>query len=148
MRNLIFVLCSGLLVWLAQQGRATKLVIACESPSLPAGTFHVVIAAYEGKSCFSHYLWELGVSNAKVFVYRRLSPEISLQQWHGPCDILVQERLLLPNHARECSAFHSYVVEHYNNPPLAWLWCLFMDTDLTHTTQTAERFIGVCQSHC
>lgn len=120
MRHLTFVICNGLLVWLAQLGRATaELVNTCESPSLPAGKFHVVIAAYEGKNCFSHYLWELGVSNANVFVYRRVSPEKPLQQWHGPCGILVQEKLLLPNHGRECSAFHSYVIEHYNNPPLA-----------------------------
>ena len=37
---------------------------SCESPSLPAGAIHVVIAAFEEKTCFAHYLWELGLTNA------------------------------------------------------------------------------------
>ena len=119
MKHLTHVVCSGVLLGCAQNVRAFRVANDCESPSLPTGSFHVVIAAYESRNCFSHYLWELGVTNAHVFVYRRISQERPLQQWHGPCGIFVQERLLLPNHGREAAAFHSYVVEHYHNPPLA-----------------------------
>ncbi|EIE18102.1 hypothetical protein COCSUDRAFT_55034 [Coccomyxa subellipsoidea C-169] len=96
--------------------------IPCESPSLPAGSFHVVVAAYEEKHCFKQYLWKLGLTNALVIIYRRVEPERPLGRWHGPCGMVVQEKLLLPNHGKDLSAFHSYVFEYYDNPPLAVLF--------------------------
>ena len=76
-----------------------------------------MIAGYESKTCFTQYLWNLGLTNAHVFVYRRVSPEVPLKQWRGPCGVLVQEKLVLPNHGRELAAFHSCIVEHYDQPP-------------------------------
>ena len=91
----------------------------CESPALPAGAIHIVIAGYKEDTCFTHYLWDMGLTNAHAFVYRRREPEQALRSWHGPCGMLVQERLLLPNHGRDIAAFHSHVTEHYANPPLS-----------------------------
>ena len=96
-----------------------SLLNPCESPALPAGAIHVVIAGYKENTCFTHYLWDMGLTNAHVFVYRRRKPEKALRSWRGPCGMLVQERLLLPNHGRDIAAFHSHVVEHYANPPLS-----------------------------
>ena len=89
----------------------------CESPSLPSGSLHIVIAGYEEKNCFTNWLWSLGLSNAHVFLFRRLAPERPLSRWSGPCGITVEERLLLPNYGKEAPVFHSYVLEHYDNPP-------------------------------
>ena len=86
----------------------------CESPSVAAGSFHVVIAGYESKTCFTQYLWDLGLTNAQVFVYRRVGPEVPLRHWHGPCGMAVQEKLLLPNWGRDAAAFFSYVTEFYD----------------------------------
>ena len=91
----------------------------CESPALPAGAIHIVIAGYKEDTCFTHYLWDMGLTNAHAFVYRRRESEQALRSWHGPCGMLVQERLLLPNHGRDIAAFHSHVTEHYANPPLS-----------------------------
>ena len=140
MRRFVLVVCIGLLFGLAQEGRAFRLINACESPSLSTGSFHVVIAAYESRNCFSQYLWELGVSNAHVFVYRRESQERPLRQWHGPCGISVHERLLLPNHGRENAAFHDYVVEHYKSPPLAVVFLHGHGPNAYHTD--CETLVG------
>ena len=94
----------------------------CESPALPVGSFHVVIAAHENKTCYTHYLWHMGLTNAHVFVYRRVQPQKVGQVRQGPCGVIVHERLMLPNKGKESAAFHSYVTEHYDNPPLAVLF--------------------------
>ncbi|KAK9812089.1 hypothetical protein WJX73_005368 [Symbiochloris irregularis] len=93
----------------------------CETPSLPSGRFHILIQAHKPKTCVTHWLYELGVTNAHVFVYRRFEAKTPLRTWHGPCGMLVQERLLTPNHnsSREAGVFLDYVLEHYQNPPLA-----------------------------
>ena len=44
----------------------------CEAPALPVGSLHVVIAGHENKTCYTHYLWHMGLTNAHVFVYRRV----------------------------------------------------------------------------
>lgn len=96
-----------------------SLLNPCESPALPAGQFHIILVGHEEKTCFTHYLWEMGATNARVFVYRRVVSERPLKKWNGPCGMEIEERLLLPNYGKDLSAFHSYVVEHYQNPPLA-----------------------------
>ena len=123
MQSALLVLLFGVLMSLRDICNAedspfdVSLKNACESPSLPSGQFHVVIVAHEQKNCFTNYLWDLGVTNAHVFVYRRVASEIPLRTWQGPCGMVVQERLLLPNHGKELSAFSSYVLEHFENPP-------------------------------
>lgn len=100
---------------------STSLRNPCETPSLPAGAIHIVIAAYEEHNCFSNSLWDLGLTNANVYVYRRVAPERPLSVWHGPCGMTVHERLLLPNQGLEFAAFYDYILEHYANPPHAML---------------------------
>ena len=95
---------------------------SCQSPSLPAGAFHVVLAGYEEKNCFTNYLWNMGLTNAHVFVYRRVSPDTPVRRWQGPCGMVVKERLMLPNYGKELSVFHSYVLEHYDSPPWSVLF--------------------------
>lgn len=112
----------------------------CESPSLPSGSLHIVIAGYEEKTCFTSWLWSLGLSNAHVFVFKRLVPERPLSRWSGPCGITVEERLLLPNHGREASVFHSYVLEHYDNPPKS---VIFLHGHGPHAYHTScESIVG------
>ena len=102
-------------------GFDTSLLNPCESPSLPAGAFHIIIAGYERKNCFTSALWDLGLTNARVFVYRRVASEAPLSMWQGPCGMVVHERLLLPNRGTEFAAFHDHIVEFYHNPPRAVL---------------------------
>ena len=80
------------LTWLlsSHAAPAADSPIVCEEPSLPPGAFHIIIAGHEARTCFTHYLWHLGLSNAKVFVYRRRVPEHPLAVWRGPCGIEVQ----------------------------------------------------------
>ena len=94
---------------------------ACLEPSLPSGQFHVVIAAwkYSNVPCFNDYIWDLGITNANVYVNRRTLANISLRAWTGPCGIKVTEKLLLPNHGLDAAAFYDYLLEHYTSPPLA-----------------------------
>lgn len=66
-----------------------------------------------------HYLQHFGLSNAKVFIYRRVQAERPLTRLNTPCGIEIVERLLLPNRGLEASAFYDYVLEHYQSPPKA-----------------------------
>ena len=38
----------------------------CMEPSLPSGHLHVVVAGYLEKTCWSHWLFDLGLTNAEV----------------------------------------------------------------------------------
>ena len=112
----------------------------CESPSLPHGSLHLVVAGYEEKNCFTDWLWSLGLTNARVFVYRRLSPERPLSRWAGPCGMTVEEKLVLPNYGKEAAIFHDYVLEHYNNPPSS---VIFLHGHGPHAYHTdAETVLG------
>lgn len=93
----------------------------CLSPSLASGQLHVVIASWSTTTCFD-YVYDLGLTNAYVFVYRRVSPTTRLRTWSGPCGIRVYERLLLPNHGQDGAAFYDWAVEHYNNLPDAMIF--------------------------
>ena len=35
-------------------------------PSLPFGQLHIVVAGYQEKTCWSHWLFDLGLTNAEV----------------------------------------------------------------------------------
>mmetsp|Transcript_17581 Transcript_17581/g.36942 ORF Transcript_17581/g.36942 Transcript_17581/m.36942 type:complete len:387 (-) Transcript_17581:67-1227(-) len=95
----------------------------CEVPSLQKGKVHVVIAGYKGldaKNGFSDrnsYLFDIGLTNADYFWYRRLDAQKPLRHIEGPCGQSFHERLLLPNHGRDASALYDYIVEFYNNLP-------------------------------
>lgn len=95
----------------------------CEEPSLPKGEVHVVIGGYkevEAGLAFDdvkNYLWDLELTNADVFWYRRVQSEIPLRTVQGKCGITLHERMLLPNYGRDGAALYDYIVEHYHNPP-------------------------------
>ena len=91
----------------------------CETPTLPRNTFHIVIAGYAAKTCFAHYLWDLGLSNADVFIYRRTALGEPVKSWTGPCGMRAQEVLLAPNAGRDGAAFYDYVLQVYKQPPAA-----------------------------
>lgn len=99
----------------------------CESPSLPHGSIHVVVATYKYKEMEAEigfdynnyvYLWDLGLSNAEIYWYRRQQSEAPLRQVDGPCGMRLNERLLLPNYGRDGAAFFDHVLEFYDDPPL------------------------------
>ena len=39
---------------------------SCMEPSLPSGHLHIVVAGYLEKTCWSHWLFDLGLTNAEV----------------------------------------------------------------------------------
>lgn len=93
--------------------------LECQAPSLPAGAFHVVIAGFAADTCFE-YLYDLGLTNAHVFVYRREGADTTaVRTWRGRCGVTVTEALLLPNSGYEGAAFYDYVSSQYNTLPLA-----------------------------
>lgn len=93
---------------------------SCESPALPKDSFHVVIAGWEmDESIDTAYFWDLGLSNARVIIYRRSKPKVPLREWLGPCGMRAEERLLLPNHGRDAAAFYEYAASVYDHPPNA-----------------------------
>ncbi len=94
----------------------------CETPTLPTGAFHIVIAGYAAKTCFKHYIWGLGLSNAEVFVYRREDLHVPARTWHGPCGVVVTEVILAPNQGRDAAAFYDYALRVYRSPPKAVLF--------------------------
>lgn len=109
----------------------------CMSPSLPNGAFHVVIAGWQRRApwCFQHYLHEMGLTNAHAFIYRRVDPLAPVfAPVRGPCGLLVEERLLLPNHGREASAFYDWIVEHYDSMPQAVVFMHGHGPHAWHTT--------------
>lgn len=98
----------------------------CETPSLARGQVHVVLGGYRrsergldfaSTDPTKNYLWDLQLTNADIFWYRRIDRTQPLQQIQGQCGMTIHERLLLPNHGREGAAFYDYAVEHYHNPP-------------------------------
>ena len=106
----LMVFCNTRKVWAAT-------VDGCLSPSLPRGrALDIVIAGYEANTNVS-YLFDLGLTNSRVLVYRRVEANVPLRSWTGPCGVSVEERLLLPNHGRDAAAFYDYMVENYDMFP-------------------------------
>lgn len=107
-------------------GRADQIanireVVHCEGPSLPVNAFHIIVGGYArkeaGMDIVENYLWNLGLTNAEVFWYRRVEPEVPLRSLNGPCGVRLHERLLYPNYGVDASALFDYILEHYDHPP-------------------------------
>ena len=94
-----------------------KSDVFCETPTLPRGSIHIVIAGHASNTCFQHYVWDMGVSNANVFVYRRENLGQPPRTWKGACGVIVQEKILAPNWGRDGGAFYDYAIEFYSKPP-------------------------------
>lgn len=122
-----------LLSWAVASAGAAE----CLFPSLPTGAFHVVIAGWQRRplQCFQHYLNEMGLTNARVFAYRRTEPhQPSFPPLRSSCGNVIEDRLLLPNHGREAAAFFDWVVEHYDSPPTS---VVFLHGHGPHSWHTA-----------
>jgi len=118
--NIIVVICVAMIIWvfylvarfsanmMISQGESVKKPLnLCETPSLPRGSVHIVVGTYkyndpEEGIGFDHdnYLFDLGLTNADIFWYRRVEPEEPLREMEGPCGMRLHERLLLPNYGR------------------------------------------------
>ena len=102
----------------------------CEAPSLPRGSFHIVVAGYKyqeqetgiGFETNVNYLWDLGLTNADIFWYRRVRPEVPLRQEQGPCGMQLHERLVLPNIGRDALPFFNHIIEVWDHPPYALMF--------------------------
>ena len=62
-------------------------------------------------------IWDLGLTNARIVLYRRVKRRRPPRKWYGPCGIEVEEILLLPNRGQDASAFYDYAVRKYAQPP-------------------------------
>lgn len=91
--------------------------IFCEIPSLPKSAFHVVIAGYKHRETSEDYSYLFSLTNVQFFHYRRQFATVPLTAVHEMCGVVVEEKLMLPNHGREAAAFFDYAYEHYENPP-------------------------------
>ena len=99
----------------------------CDKDALPAGSFHIVVAAWkyqesEGNTGFEHnlnYLVNLGLPNAQIFWYRREKLNIMARNYTAStCNISVQE-VLTPNTGRDALPFFHHILETWENPPKA-----------------------------
>ena len=107
----------------------------CLTPSLPRHTFHVVIGGFDYLTDFEeHYIWDIGLPNIDIFVYRRTELEKPLRSWAGPCGAQAAEKLLVPNYGRDGAAFYDYVVENYGSPPVAFA---FLHGHVAHSWHTS-----------
>lgn len=103
--------------------------ITCEEPSLQSNFFHIVIGGHKGIGNHTEhesdthiniqYLFHYGLTNARVFLYKRLNPEKPILKHQHPCGVTVEEKLLLPNEGRDGAAFFDYLIDSYDNPPKA-----------------------------
>lgn len=107
------------LVTLSEKGCFAQEDIHCEWPSLPPNSLHIIVAGHRKEHIHKHYLFNLGLTNTELFFYRREDESDPVRELQGPCGIKAYERLVLPNHGREATAFYDYAIEHYRNPPRA-----------------------------
>ena len=104
----------------------------CEIPSLPSNNgMHIVIGGYRrNEPGFEmtdkfNYLGDIGLTNAHVYWYRRIQPEIPQavatlmgdnSNQHG-CGMIMHERYLAVNHGRDPAAFYHHLLQVYDDPP-------------------------------
>mmetsp|Transcript_37020 Transcript_37020/g.45263 ORF Transcript_37020/g.45263 Transcript_37020/m.45263 type:complete len:452 (-) Transcript_37020:213-1568(-) len=97
----------------------------CESPSLPASKgMHIIVGGYRrdepGFGMKLNYLSDIGVTNADVYWYRRINPEVpEAEDQKLPCGITMHERFLSPNRGRDGAAFYDHILRVYDDPPEA-----------------------------
>ena len=97
----------------------------CESPSLPPGKgMHLVVGGYRnsepGFEMNNNYLSDTGLTNAEVFWYRRINPDVpEAKDQKLPCGITMHERFLTPNRGRDGAAFYDHIIQVYDDPPAA-----------------------------
>jgi len=126
--------------------------VTCVQPSLPFGVFHVVVGGFEYVSDFhKHYLWDLGLPNLYILIYRRTEIGKPLRSWTGPCGMMAEEKLLTPNHGRDGAAWYDYIVGHYNNPPIVAAFLHGHVAQAWHTschaifTRITRYYLGLAQ---
>ena len=102
-------------------GRRGEPMTRSESrASVAPAMLELVLAGHEYATDFeSHYLWDLGLSNVNIVLYRRERADLPLRTWSNGCGMRAEERLLLPNHGRDAAAFYDYAAWRYDSPPQA-----------------------------
>jgi Protein of unknown function (DUF3431) len=135
MRQIVLLLMHAIVVVLGDKN--------CIQPSLPNGAFHVVIAGYRVNTCYD-YLFQLGITNAQIYVYQREELNALTRPADGPCGIRVEHRLLLPNRGKEAAAFYDYVESVHDSPPEAVVFLHGHGPDSWHSTSSdvATRIHG------
>lgn len=113
--------------WPAERRELNELdpakTLPCMSPSLQRGDFHVVFSGVKPGTCFHKYVAAMGLTNARVIVYRRVEDHAPLASWKMRCGIMGTEHLLLPSTGGDAAAFYSYALEFYDKlPRLATFW--------------------------
>ncbi len=103
----------------------------CEAPSLPHDTgMHIIVGGYRREepgyemTDKHNYLGDLGVTNADVYWYRRIHPDIpqaeptplGATEQEG-CGMMMHERYLSINHGRDGAAFYDHILQIYDAPP-------------------------------
>ena len=122
--------------------------IYCETPSVPKGLFDVVIAGYKHREP-DEYSYLFGLTNVNFYHYRRQFAYGSpLKHTKEMCGVQVYERLIIPNHGREASAFYDYVIERYDDPPMSLAFMHGHAAISWHSTclTTYARLISVYRS--
>lgn len=104
----------------------------CEVPSLPSNNgMHIVIGGYRrNEPGFEmtdkyNYLGDIGLTNAQVYWYRRIHPEIPQAEPtplgdstnENGCGMIMHERYLSINHGRDPAAFYDHLLQVYDEPP-------------------------------
>jgi hypothetical protein len=99
--------------------------VICEEHSMSRRVMHIVVGSYAykekegGVSFESNYLWSLGLTNARVFWYRKTETTIAPRRQAGPCNVTIQETIFLPNHGKEAVALLDHIQKVWYDPPTA-----------------------------
>lgn len=102
----------------------------CEAPSLPRNTgMHIIVGGYRREepgfemTDKHNYLGDIGVTNADVYWYRRIHPEIPQAEptrlgdtEQEGCGMMMHERYLPINHGRDGAAFYDHILQIYDAP--------------------------------
>lgn len=107
-----------------------KVVVKVQCQAAPKNrSLHVVVGAYkygetEGGVSLekNNYLWNMGLTNARIFWYRKTRPEIPPKTLQGPCNVTMEERIITPNYGQEAPAFLDHIIEFYHDPPEALMF--------------------------
>lgn len=99
--------------------------VICEERHTKNRMLHVVVGSYAyqekegGVSFESNYLWKMGLTDARIFWYRKTEPAIPPRRQSGPCNVTMQETILLPNHGKEAVALLDHIQRVWHDPPTA-----------------------------
>jgi len=92
--------------------------VRCAQPNVSRGELEMVIAGWRYEEDFTKsYVWDLGLTNARIVLYRRVKHKRPARMWYGPCGMEAEEIFLPPNRGLDASAFYDYAVRKHAQPP-------------------------------